>query len=152
MLSAVAGVVLLASMNAHAKAATENGYQPATVVSVKKHVSASNYAGDNPSDAPLQAPGYSYDIGIRLNCSLDIGRYESAIKYLPSEFAPGHEVDVRLHKHIMYVSLPLNDEEMMLGIVSTRRVKDEMCPAAKPASRQISSHQFAHSTFKGGSI
>jgi hypothetical protein len=144
-LSAVASVGLLCSVNAHAKPATENGHQPATVVSVKKHVSASNYAGSNPSDAPLQAPGYAYDIGIRLNCNLYVGRYESAIKYLPSAFAPGHEVDVRLHKHIMYISLPVNDEEMMLGIVSHKRVNDEMCAAeAKPmpAARQVSSHQF----------
>jgi hypothetical protein len=121
--------VLLISLHAGAKqpAALDDGYQTATVVSVTKHVSASNYVGDNPSDAPLQAPDYSYDIGIRLNCNIYVGRYESAIKYLPSVFAPNHEVDVRLHKHIMYVSLPFSDDEVMMGIVHHSRVKDEAC-------------------------
>ncbi len=41
------------------------------------------------------AEDYSYDIGIRLNCDVYIGRYESATDYLPAVFAPQHTVDVR---------------------------------------------------------
>ena len=37
---------------------------PATVVSVESRAIPSNYLGDNPSDAPLQAEVYSYEIGI----------------------------------------------------------------------------------------
>ena len=40
----------------------------------------------------------SYDIGILLNCNAYIGRYESAIDYLPSVFAPQRTVDVLLQK------------------------------------------------------
>jgi hypothetical protein len=129
LLPSLACGVLLISLHALAKQATaiEEGYQTATVVSVAKHVSPSNYAGDNPSDAPLRANDYSYDIGIRLNCNLYVGRYESATKYLPSVFAPNHEVDVRLRKHIIYVSLPFSDDEVMMGIVRHSRVKDEVC-------------------------
>jgi hypothetical protein len=154
LLSGVAGIVLLISLNARAKPAADDGYQTATVVSVKKHVSASNYAGDNPSDAPLQARDYAYDIGIRLKCNLYVGRYESAIKYLPSAFAPNHEVDVRLHKHIMYVSLPFSDEEVVMGIIAHKRVKDEVCADAKPkaVSSQVLSRQFAQSNPKGGRV
>jgi hypothetical protein len=125
-LALVFGVPLM-YLHASAKPDMEQGYQTATVVSVTKHVSASNYVGDNPSDAPLQARDYSYDIGIRLNCNVYVGRYESAIRYLPSVFAPNHEVDVRLRKHIMYVNLPFSDEEVMMGIVGHKRVKDEVC-------------------------
>jgi hypothetical protein len=125
--SGVACAVLLVAMHARAKQTMEDGYQAATVVSVKKHVSASNYVGDNPSDAPLQARDYSYDIGIRLDCDVYVGRYESAIRYLPSVFAPNHEVDVRLRKHVMYISLPFSDDEVMMGIVGHKRVKDEVC-------------------------
>jgi hypothetical protein len=121
--------VLFICLHARAKQTTQDGYQTAAVVSVKKHVSASNYVGDNPSDAPLQAREYSYGIGIRLNCSVYFGRYESATRYLPSVFAPNQKVDVRLHKHIMYVSLPFSDEEVMMGIVGHKRVKDEVCLA-----------------------
>jgi hypothetical protein len=128
LLSGLACLVLLISLHARAKQTTEDGYQTATVVSVKKHVSASNYAGDNPSDAPLQSrDDYEYDIGIRLNCNVYVGRYESATRYLPSVFAPNHEIDVRLRKHVMYVSLPFSDDEVMMGIVGHRRAKDEVC-------------------------
>src|SRR5580693_2256528 len=64
----VVGVgVSLHSPQADAKrsAPVDQGYQAATVVSVSRHESYSNYAGDNPSDAPLQARDYAYDIGIR---------------------------------------------------------------------------------------
>ncbi len=123
LLSGVACVVLLICLHARAELVTEEGYQTAAVVSVKKLSSASNYAGDNPSDAPLQAREYSYDIGIRLNCDIYVGRYESATRYLSSVFAPNHEVYVRLHKHIIYVSLPFSDEEVMMGIVGHKRLK-----------------------------
>ncbi len=130
VLSSLALPVLLISPYARAKqrTVTEDGYQTATVVSVQKHYSASNYVGDNPSDAPLQGHTYSYDIGIRLNCNVYVGRYESVTRYLPAVFVANHAVDVRMHNHIMYVSLPFSDEEAMMGIVAHRRVKDEVCP------------------------
>lgn len=130
LLSSVGCGVLLIFPHARAKPTIEGGYQTAIVVGVKKHVSASNYAGDNPSDAPLGSrDGYSYDIEIRLNCNVYVGRYQSATRYLPSVFATNHEVDIRLHKHILYVSLPFSDEEVMMGIVAHRRMKDEVCLA-----------------------
>lgn len=154
----LSGVCLVLLMSPHARArqsaATEDGYQTATVVSLKKDISPSNYLGDNPSDAPLQARDYSYDIGIRLNCNLYVGRYESATRYLPSVFAPNHQVDVRLHKHIMYVSLPFSDEEVMMGIVGHKRVKDEVCakPAPTASTGQISNRPLTQSKFKGGLV
>jgi len=133
LLSGVASGVLLICLPASAKQTKtkEDGYETATVVSVAKH-GASNYVGDNPIDAPLQARDYSYDIGIRLNCNVYVGRYESATRYLPSVFAPNHEVDVRLHKPVMYFSLPFSDAETMMGIVRHKRVKDEMCAEVAP--------------------
>jgi hypothetical protein len=116
---------------AHAKrnTNTNEGYQTATVVSVDKHVEPSNYVGDSPSDAPLQAEDYSYDIGIRLACDVFVGRYQSATDYLPSAFARNHTVDVRLQKHVMYVSLPDDDREVKMGIVGHRRMKEQSCEA-----------------------
>ncbi len=138
LLSGVACGLLLLCLHAHAEQTTEDGYQTATVINVNKHVSASNYVGDNPIDAPLQARVYSYDIGIRLNCKVYVGRYESATRYLPPAFAPDHEIDVRLDKHVMYFSLPFRDGELMMGIVSHGRVKNEMCTAIAPKAFQPS--------------
>ena len=80
--------VLLIGLSAESKAVVEQGYQAATVISVEKYQPVSNYLGDNPADAPLQAREYAYDIGIRLDCNVYVGRYQSAINYLPSGFAP----------------------------------------------------------------
>ena len=104
-------------------------YQTATVVSVEKHLSESNYVGGSLSDAPLQARNYSYDIGIRLDCNIYVGLYQSPIHYLPSDFAPNKTVGVRLQKHVMYVSLPYSDWDVKMGIVSHRRIKNESCLA-----------------------
>jgi hypothetical protein len=129
-LSLVSGALFLCA-HAYAKRTSSNqeGYQAATVISVDKHVTPSNYVGDSPSDAPLAADDYSYDIGIRLNCNVYVGRYESAIDYLPSAFAPNHKVDVLVRKHVMYVSLPESDQEVKTGIVSHRLLKGALCAA-----------------------
>jgi hypothetical protein len=127
MVSGLMLSALLVYLRADTKRESKDQYQTATVVSVDKHVSESNYVGGSPSDAPLQAEDYSYDIGTRLNCNIYIGRYESATDYLPSPFSPTHSVDVRLQKHIMYVNLPHSDREVKMGIVGHSRVKEQSC-------------------------
>ena len=129
IVSALGCGVLLISSHSGAKQTTKDGYQTATVVSVEKHSSTSNSVGDNPTDAPLQADDYSYDIGIRLECNVYVGRYESAIDYLPSVFAPNHAVDVRVQAHLIYVSLPSGDREVKMGIVGHRHLKEQECVA-----------------------
>ena len=121
--------VLLICLPADSKRVAEQGYEAATVISVDRFQPVSNYLGENPADAPLRAREYSYDIGIRLACNIYVGRYESAINYLPSAFARNQIVDVRLQKHILYVSLPDSDWDVKMGIVSRRRVRDESCAA-----------------------
>ncbi|MGA8153969.1 MAG: hypothetical protein WB952_23665 [Terriglobales bacterium] len=116
---------------AHTTASSDvhQGYQPAVVVSVVKHETPSNYIGGNPADGPLQARNYAYEIGIRLDCDVYVGLYQSAVHYLPSGFAPNNRVDVRLRKHVMYVSLPFDDWDVKMGILSHRRIKNESCSA-----------------------
>jgi hypothetical protein len=126
----VAGLMLsalLVFLDGDTPRESKDRYQTATVVSVDKHVSESNDVGGSPSDAPLQAEDYSYDIGIRLNCNIYIGRYESATDYLPSAFSPKHSIEVRLQKHIMYVNLPHSDREVKMGIVGHSRLKQQGC-------------------------
>jgi hypothetical protein len=118
---------LLIRLPAASKQIVEQGYQAATVVSVKRYEAVSNYLGENPVDAPLQAREYAYDIGIRLACNVYVGRYESATNYIPTALAVNHPVDVRLRKHVLYVSLPGNDWDIKLGIVNHRQVKDADC-------------------------
>jgi hypothetical protein len=119
--------VLLICLPADSKRVAEQGYEAATVISVDRYQPVSNYLGENPADAPLRPREYAFDIGIRFACSIYVGRYESAINYLPSGFARNQIVGVRLHKHLLYVSLPDSDWDVNMGIVSHRRVKDQSC-------------------------
>jgi hypothetical protein len=130
ILLALVFCVPLVGLHAKASRDVEQGYQTATVVSVEKYQTRSNYAGDNPTDAPLQARNYAYQIGIRLECDTYVGLYQSAFNYLPSDFAPNKTVDVRMRKHVMYISLPYRDWDVEMGILSHRRIKDEACPAS----------------------
>lgn len=109
---------------------TNQQFQSAIVVSVDTHETPSNYAGDSPMDAPLQADIYSYDIGIRLDCTVYTVRYKSGLDYLPSVFSPNHAVDVRLQKHVMNVDLPGN-HDVKLGIKYLSRAKDSACMVSK---------------------
>ena len=122
--------VLIVFLHAQAKQ-TKQGYESATVVSVEKHMMPSDYVG-TPTDAPpqQQSQDYSYDVGIRLSCDVYVGRYESAIDYLPAVFAPNHAVDVRLDKHVIYVSLPESDRVVKMGIISHKHLSEQTCPAS----------------------
>jgi hypothetical protein len=106
-------------------AGTKQPYQSATVVSVASHETAPSYVG-NPSDAPLQSEVYSYDIGIQLNCTVYVVRYETGLDYLPSVFSPHQTVEVSLEKHVMDVNLP-GAREVRLSIGSRSRFKDTSC-------------------------
>lgn len=105
---------------------TETQYQSAMVVSVKPHETPSNYVGDNPTDAPLVARDDGYDINVRLDCKLYALRYQSAIDYLPSVFAPQHQVNVYQEKHFMYVDVA-GGRAVPLAITGHRRVNDASC-------------------------
>lgn len=123
----ILGVLLFGISLMEVHAGTKQVYQPATVVSVANHESPSNYIG-NPSDAPLRSEVYSYDIGIQLNCTVYVVRYETGLDYLPSAFTPHQTVEVSLQKHTMSVSLP-GAGEVRLGIGSRSHVKDAPCEA-----------------------
>jgi hypothetical protein len=113
----VSGVLLTSG-----HAATNAGYQPATVVSVESSAIPSNYVGDNPSDAPFQPEVFSYDIGILVGGTVYRASYDSAFDELPSAFAPNHPVQVNLKKHVMDVELP-GDRTLQMAIESHTGVK-----------------------------
>jgi hypothetical protein len=120
---------LLVYLHADTKRNFPDGYQTGTVVSVTKRPSESNYVGSNPSDAPFEVQDYRYEVVIRVDCNAYVGLYQSATNYVPSDFAPDKTVEVRLRKHLMYVSLPYGDWDVKMGILSHYPIRDESCPA-----------------------
>ncbi len=102
-------------------------YQSGTVVSVESHEAApSNYVGSNPSDAPMQSEVYSYDIGIRVGCTVYRTEYDSAIDYLPAVFTANHPIQVSLRKHVMNVNIP-GYREVRMPVDGHYGVKDQTC-------------------------
>lgn len=106
-------------------AGTRQPYQSATVVSVTNHEPLPSYVG-NPVDGPSQSEVYSYDIGIQLDCTVYVVRYETGVANLPSVFSPHQTVEVSLEKHVMKVGLP-GAREVRLSIGRRSRVKDRSC-------------------------
>ena len=121
-------ILVAAGLVVYLHASVKQGYQTATVVTVKKLDTTPQFIGGNPTDAPAQAEEYAYEIGLRLECTNYVGRYESAINYLPAAIAPNKEIDVRLEKHWMYLSLN-SDREIKMGILRHERVHSDACPA-----------------------
>jgi len=108
-------------------ASVKPGYQTATVVSVQAlETTRQAYVGGDPTDAPTEAQEFAYSIGLKVNCTMYVGRYESVTDYLPAAFKPQSAVDVRVAKHWMYVSLPM-DHEIKLALLSHHALLDGAC-------------------------
>jgi len=121
-------ILVAAGLVVYLHASVKGGYQTATVTTVKKLDTTPQFIGGNPTDAPTHADDFAYEVGIRLECTNYVGRYESAFDYLSAAIAPNKEVDVRLDKHWMYVSL-YSDREIKMGIVRHEKIRDDSCPA-----------------------
>lgn len=128
ILTLVIFVCMLPTVNAFASLKPIE-YQSGTVVSVESRKTApSNYVGSNLSDAPMQSEVYSYDIGIRVGCTVYRTEYNSAINYLPAVFAANHPIQVSLRKHVMNVDIP-GYREVRMPIDGHHGVNDPACMA-----------------------
>jgi hypothetical protein len=109
--------------------ASTQQYQNATVVGVQKYEPDTPRYGKR-NDAPPTASEYDYNISIRLNCLVYVGRYQSAIDYLPGVFAPNHSVEISLQKHLMFVQVP-GAGEVKMGIVRHYTLSGNSCVAGR---------------------
>ena len=123
--------ILPAGLYAQAKAAS----QTATVVSVTKYEAPSNYIG-SPTDAPLQPTEYANDIALRLGCEVYVGRYKSAIDYLPSTFRAGHRAEISVEKRTIYVR-DLSGDDVKLNLVRSYRSSGGGCPSSAAPPRGV---------------
>ena len=91
-------------------------FQQGTIVNVQKQdVSTPPVrTGADPVRAPLQSHYYLYNVSVRLNCELYVGRYESELDDLPAELSANNSVPVRLMKHTMYLDFPGDSVKMWI--------------------------------------
>lgn len=118
---------LAALSSAQLALAGGRSFQKAEVISVQKYEDLSVPSHRFPGNAPLKPADYAYDISIRLNCRIYVGRYESATDYLPSTFHAGHEAEISIEKHTIYVRDPGADD-LKLNLVRSHRSSRAGCP------------------------
>jgi hypothetical protein len=96
----------------------KQAYQAATVVSVTKIPTTGDYA---------------YDVGIRLNCTLYIGRYKSANDVVP--LPVNSPVDLRVGKDSIYARV--SDQRIEMPLVKSERIGAESCPRQPESASEV---------------
>lgn len=107
--------------------------RPGTIVSVQKQDVSTPIArpGADAVRTPLQSHYYLYNVSVRLNCDVYVGRYESELNDLPSALAPNNSVPVRLMKHTMYLDFP--GDTVKMRIVHHKLSQEAACDQAASA-------------------
>jgi hypothetical protein len=121
--------VLVFAESAPVLNASTRQFQKAVVVRAQKYEPDSPRYGKR-TDAPPPATEHDYDISIRLNCSVYVGRYKSAFEHLPGVFAPDQSIEVSLEKHLIYVRVP-GAGEIKMGIVRRYGVSGDSCSSGR---------------------
>ena len=76
--------------------------QQGTIVNVQKQdVATPLVRSADPVRTPLQSHHYLYNVSVRLNCDVYVGRYETELDNLPSELSANNSVPVRLLKRVL---------------------------------------------------
>ncbi len=109
--------------------ASTREFQKAVVVSVEKY-EPPTALHRKVTDAPDPSSEYDANVSIRLNCVVYLGRYKSAIDYLPGVFAAGQSVEVSPEKPWLYVKVS-GTGEVKLRIVRRRPIAGGSCDSGK---------------------
>lgn len=90
--------------------------QPGTIVSVQKQDVSTPLVrtGADPVRTPVQSHYYLYNVSVRLNCNVYVGRYESELDDLPAALSANNSVPIRLMKHTMYLDFPGDSVKMQI--------------------------------------
>src|ERR1700693_2929516 len=78
-------LVVVATASAQPKTKT---YQTGTVLLVQKQ-EANGVSYRKATDAPTRSSVFTYDVSVRVDDAVLVGRYQSAIDYLPSNWSEG---------------------------------------------------------------
>ncbi len=107
--------------------ASRRQYTTGVVVEVQKHGLNRPRYGKR-TDAPAPPDEYDYDISIRLQCSVYVGRYRTWTEYLPGAFALNQSVEVSAGKHFLRVKTPPTGE-IKMPIIRRYEASGDSCKA-----------------------
>jgi hypothetical protein len=115
-------LVVLVTVTTASAAPLRNACESGKIVSVRKLAADVTSFLGSPSDAPLQASAFVYEVRVRVDDSILVARYESAIDHLPASLMPGKSVKIRTEHHRVFFTEPcLKDFEFT--VVSHQRLR-----------------------------
>ncbi len=109
--------------------ASNRQYQKAVVISVENHDPVTSLHR-KVTDAPDALTEFDANVSIRLNCVVYLGRYKSAIDYMPTVFTPDQAVEVSPEKNFLFVKVPGNGD-VKLRIVRRDPASTDTCSPGK---------------------
>jgi hypothetical protein len=114
--------LVLVIATAASAAPRRNAYESGKIVSVRKLAPEATFFLGSPSDAPLQASIFVYEVSVRVDDSIFVARYESEIDYLPASLMSGASANIRIEDHRVYFKEP-SLEGFEFTVVSHERLR-----------------------------
>jgi hypothetical protein len=111
-------LVIVTAASAQSSRSGESG----KIVSVRKLASEVTSFLGSPSDAPLQANTFIYEVTVRVDDSILVARYESGIDYLPGSLMSRKSVTIRTEDHRVHFKEP-SLEDFEFTVVSEERLR-----------------------------
>jgi hypothetical protein len=104
--------------------------QDGTIINVQKQDVATPpvRTGADPVHTPLQSHYYLYDVSVRLNCKVYVGRYQSELDDVPPALSPQNSVPVRVKGRTMFLDFP--GDTVKMQIVSHKASREGTCGQA----------------------
>ncbi len=96
----------------------DSEYKSAKVVSLKTHMMPADFIGGVINDEIPQPQKYVYDVAIRVDCNVHVGRYESSTNQMPSIFELNRIVNIRLNGALMILDSPRGGQPVTTAILS----------------------------------
>lgn len=128
MKTMVFGCLLVLSVTPSLAASKRTEYKPATVVSVQKKKKDSYTPGlENWSDAPLEAPSYTYTFDLRQGCTEYFATYYSWNSRLARIYSPQSPVMISVRKHEVKLMQVGDDKEDAMRLFLTHQTSRAAC-------------------------
>jgi hypothetical protein len=106
--------------------ASDRQFQQAVVVSSEKHERITSVRRPKETDAPPPGTEFSYDISMRVGCTVYVGRYRSELDFVPDSFAANKTVDISPGKHLVYAKIQ-GRPDVKMTLVRTEPATGDSC-------------------------
>ncbi len=106
--------------------ASTRQFQQAVVVNSEKHERITSVRRPKETDAPAPSTEFSYDISMRIGCTIYVGRYRSELDFVPEEFGANKTIDISPEKHLVYAKVA-GRPDVKMTLVRTASATGDSC-------------------------